>query len=205
MAETPEESKKLKAVVKIDPSKVRKSTGRQFLDSFITHDFDIVRDYLFNDILIPAIKNTIVDTICSAVNMIFKGSPSSSSNRSWNSDPNRRDYGSIYRTSDTGIFRREEQRPYEYKYNRLDSRRSTIAYMDIPFNSRSDAEEILDILKGNIDKYERVSVADFYDLVDYPYNNFELHNWGWTNLNDVIVTWSHGVWIIDLPSAIPIK
>ena len=147
MAETPEnkEKKLITPVVQIDQTKVRKSTGRQFLDSFITRDFSIVKEYLIEDILVPAIKDTIVDTICSAVNMIFKGNPGkSTTTRRWNSviSSSRTDYGSIYRTSDPGYFKRDE-RSYESPL----SRRSTMDYMDIPFTNRADAEAVLENMK----------------------------------------------------------
>jgi hypothetical protein len=196
------DSKNIKPIVKIDQSKVRKSTGRQFLDSFITHDMGIVKDYLIDDILIPAIKDTIVDTICSAVNMIFKGSPGKgSSSRRWNSNPNRTDYGSIYRTTDTGIYRRDDRRDEPQV-----SRRSTMDYMDIPFNNRADAEAVLEQMRDILEQYPSVSVADFYELVGYNYgSNWTCHDFGWTDLSGVIVTWSHGAWIIALPKAVPIK
>ena len=206
MAETPEnkEKKLITPVVQIDQTKVRKSTGRQFLDSFITRDFSIVKEYLIEDILVPAIKDTIVDTICSAVNMIFKGNPGkSTTTRRWNSviGSSRTDYGSIYRTSDPGYFKRDE-RSYE---NPL-SRRSTMDYMDIPFTNRSDAEAVLENMKDILEQYPSVSVADFYELVGYNYgSNWTCHDFGWTDLSNVIVTWSRGAWIIALPKAVPIK
>lgn len=202
MAEKPEESKNLKPIVQIDNSKVRKSTGRQFLDSFITHDFGIVRDYLFNDILIPAVKDTIVDSICSAVNMIFKGTPGKGGTaKRWNSGSTRTDYGSVYRSTDTGYFRREEK-----SYESPVSRRSSMDYMDIPFANRAQAEEVLEAMRGILEQYPSVTVADFYELVGYNYgSNWTCHDFGWTDLSDVIVTWSHGAWIIALPKAVPIK
>lgn len=206
MAEVPEnkEKKLITPVVQIDQTKVRKSTGRQFLDSFITRDFSIVKDYLIEDILVPAIKDTIVDTICSAVNMIFKGNPGKNNvTRHWNSTigSTRTDYGSIYRTSDPGYFKRDE-RSYE---NTL-SRRSTMDYMDIPFTNRSDAETVLEQMRDILEQYPSVSVAEFYELVGYNYgSNWTCHDFGWTDLSNVIVTWSRGAWIIALPKAVPIK
>lgn len=208
MAEKPEESKKLTPIAQIDESKLRKSTGRQFLDSFITHDFSIVRDYLFNDILIPAVKDTIVDTICSAVNMIFKGSPGKggSSSRRWNMG-GRTDYGNIYRTTDTGYYRKEEK-----SYDNPIARRSSMDYLDIPFPDRPTAETILEDMREVLEHYPCISITEYYEIIRQRTNlklddgrNWTLSDYGWTDLSDVIVTWSHGAWIIALPKAVPIK
>lgn len=216
MADKPEESKikNLTPITnaKIDATKIRKSTGRQFLDSFITRDFSLVRDYLFNDILVPAIKDTIVDSICSAVNMIFKGSPGkggSSYTRKWNSQGSSINYGTIYRSTDPGYFRKEEK-----SYESPISRRNTMDYMDIPFPDRVTAETILDDMREVLEHYPCVSISEYYEIIRQrtggQFNlddgrNWTLADFGWTDLSDVIVTWSHGAWIIALPKAVPIK
>lgn len=203
-----DERKPLKPVVQVDQDKIKKSTGRQFLQSFIVEDFSIVKDYLLFDILIPAVKDTIVDTTCSAINMIFNGDASSRRNRwsssNWNRSNARTDYGTIYRTSDTGYFknRQPERRSYDEPVN---SRRSSMDYMDIAFDTRPDAEKVLDAMRDILDQYPSVSVADFYDLVGYNYgNNYTCNNYGWTDLSNVTVTWSRGAWYIALPRAVVI-
>lgn len=198
------DDKNLKPVVKIDTTKAKKSTGRQFLDSFITSDFGIVREYLIDDILIPAVKDTIVNSICSAVNMIFKGTPGKRS--AWNSGSTGStfNYSGIWKQSEPGYFRQQkETKSYE---TAIANRRSSMQYMDISFDNRADAEQVLSTMHDILDQYPSVSVADFYDLVGYDYgSNWTCHDYGWTDLSGVIVTWSRGAWIIALPKAMPIK
>lgn len=204
-----EEKKSIKPIVQVDQDKVKKSTGRQFVQSFIVEDFGVVRDYLLFDILVPAVKDTIVDTACSAINMIFNGSDYNVKRNRWNSSnwnsQNKTNYGTIYRTDNTGYFNRRQpdRRPID------DSgwgRRSNMDYMDIPFDTRPDAEKVLDAMRDILDQYPSVSVADFYDLVGYNYgNNYTCNDYGWTDLSNVTVTWSRGAWYIALPRAIVIR
>lgn len=210
MAEN-DERKPLTPVAQVDQSKVKKSTGRQFLSSFIVEDIGIVKEYLLYDILIPAVKDTIVDTACSAINMIFNGSAGNwrrySSGRSWNS-PDRTSYSSgsrIYRTSDTGYFRQEQRERKSYD-EPIWHTSSSSAYMDMPFETRPEAERVLDAMRDILERYPSVSVADFYDLAGYNYgNNYTCNNIGWTDLSGVTITWSRGAWIIALPRAVTIR
>ena len=210
MAEN-DERKPLKPIVQVEQDKVKKSTGRQFLQSFIVEDFGIVKDYLLFDILVPAVKDTIVDTACSAINMIFNGDAGRrnrwSSSSGWNRPSSRTSYGNIYRTSETGYFRPSttERKSYEDPGERW-SRRSNLDYMDIPFDTRPDAEKVLDAMRDILDQYPSVSVADFYDLVGYNYgSNYTCNDYGWTDLSNVTVTWSRGAWYIALPRATVIR
>jgi hypothetical protein len=203
-----EERKPLAPVVQVDQTKVtKKSAGRQFISSFITDDFGMVKDYLVYDILIPAVKDTIVDTACSAINMIFNGTDGrypNSRRTLFGSNPNKTPYGTIYRTSDTGIFRQQEKKSYEPNWR--EHQRSSIDYMDIPFDTRPEAEKVLDAMRDILDQYPSVSVADFYDLVGYNYgNNYTCNDYGWTDLSQVTVTWSRGAWYIALPRAVVIR
>lgn len=204
-----EERKPIAPVVQVDQNKVtKKSAGRQFWNSFITDDFGMVKDYLVYDILVPAVKDTIVDTACSAINMIFNGTDGrySSPRHSWSPrQQGKTGYGTIYRTSDTGIFRQQpEKKSYEPGWR--NTQRSSIDYMDIPFDTRPEAEKVLDAMRDILDQYPSVSVADFYDLVGYNYgNNYTCNDYGWTDLSQVTVTWSRGAWYIALPRAVVIR
>lgn len=205
-----EEKRVVKPVVHVDQDKVKKSTGRQFMNSLIIDDFGIVKDYLLFDVLGPAIQNTIIDGLCGAITTIFGGNMSSrnyrGNTRGWNSSPSgKTSYGTIYRTQDTGIFNRQnDKRSYDEP---IWNRRASTDYMDIPFESRPDAEKVLDEMRDCVERYGVISVADFYEMVDYkPGNNYSCNNYGWTvdQLRNVSITWSHGAWYIALPRAIAI-
>ena len=53
--------------------KMRKSIGRRFVDTFFGDGEDIkdVKTYVIYDVLVPAIKDTIVEGVNSAVSMLY--------------------------------------------------------------------------------------------------------------------------------------
>lgn len=205
-----EERKPIKPVVKINSEDVKKkSIGRQFISSLITSDMGIIGEHL-GDIFISAVQDTAIDVGCTFITMLFGGGSNRTASRRWNSSYNgwnnqsKTNYGTIYRTNDTGYFKTgTEKKSYEEPSW---SRRSSMDYMDIPFNTRPDAEKVLDAMRDILDQYPSVSVADFYDLVGYNYgNNYTCNDYGWTDLSNVTVTWSRGAWYIALPRAIVIR
>lgn len=204
-----EKKPSIKPVVQVNQDQIKKkSIGRQFLSSLITSDIEIIGEHL-GDIFIGAIQDTAIDVGCTFITMLFGGgSNRNPSARRWNSsysgwnNQSRTNYGTIYRTSDTGIFKGSERKSYEEPTSGPWYRRSSMDYMDIPFDTRPDAEKVLDAMRDILDQYPSVSVADFYDLVGYNYgNNYTCNNYGWTDLSNVTVTWSRGAWYIALPRA----
>lgn len=204
-----EENKKpeIKPVVQVNQENIKKkSITKQFLSALVCSDMGIIGEEL-GDIFIEAVQHTAIDIGCTFITMFFSNGKLGSgrkwtSNAGWNS-PTKTNYGSIYRTSDTGYFRQSEKKSYEEPI--MWSRRS-MDYMDIPFASRPDAEKVLDAMRDILEHYPSVSVADFYDLVNYNYgNNYTCNNYGWTDLSNVAVTWSRGAWYIALPRAVVIS
>lgn len=206
-----EEKPKQKPIVEINQQDVKKkSVGRQFVSSLVTSDMGIIGESL-SKIFIEAVQDTAIDVGCTFITMFFRGDSARQASRKWTSSfsgwnqSNKTNYGTIHRTTDTGIFRREAERK-SYEEPVTWSRRSTMDYMDIPFRSRPDAEKVLDKMRDILDQYPSVSVADFYDLVGYNYgNNYTCNNYGWTDLSGVDVTWSRGAWYITLPVAVVIS
>lgn len=206
-----EERKPLKPVVQVNTDSVKKkSIGKQFISSLITSDMGIIGEHL-GDIFISAVQDTAIDVGCTFITMLFGGGSNRPISRRWNStysgwdNQNRTNYGTIHRTTDTGIFRGvTEKKSYDEPVSW--ARRSSMDYMDIPFSNRPDAEKVLDAMRDILDHYPSVSVADFYDLVGYNYgNNYTCNNYGWTDLTNVTVTWSRGAWYIALPRAVVIS
>ena len=52
-------------------AKTKKNEVRKFRDVFISEDISNVKSYILMDVLVPTIKNAIVDIVTDGVNMIF--------------------------------------------------------------------------------------------------------------------------------------
>lgn len=166
-------------------AKTKKNEVRKFRDIFISEDISNVKSYVLMDVLVPAIKNAIVDIVTDGVNMIF-GTGSGRKKTSGSNYVSYRDYS------------RESKRDD----NRVSSGR--FAYDDILFPSRGEADAVLEQMDAIIEEYGYVTVADMYDMADLnaPYTG---NRYGWTSVRRAeIVRVRGGDYIIKLPRAMPI-
>lgn len=76
----------------------------------------------------------------------------------------------------------------------------------IIYDTRSDAEMVLDELKNRLEDYPYVTVYDLYELSGIESLNWTLTAYGWTDLDEVTVKRSpDNKYYIDLPRATVIK
>lgn len=166
-------------------AKTKKNEVRKFRDIFISEDISNVKSYVLMDVLVPAIKNAIVDIVTDGVNMIF-GTGSGRKKTSGSNYVSYRDYSRETKRDD----------------NRVSSGR--FAYDDILFPSRGEADAVLEQMDAIIEEYGYVTVADMYDMADLnaPYTG---NRYGWTSVRRAeIVRVRGGDYVIKLPRAMPI-
>ena len=171
----------------------KRSLGRRFFDIFVDENVGDVKTYLVYDVLVPAIKENIADLINSAVGMIFFGEATRRVVRrsNGNGTGSKVNYGGYF----NGGTRTERIPSYG---------RSRIAhnFEDVVFETRADAELVLDGMADILQEYKQVSVADLYDLAGRS-TEFTDNNFGWTDLRGARVTGSptRG-YVIELPRCI---
>lgn len=182
LADIPE--KKLEKVIDGTAKTRKKSLTKRFIETFFTESATDVKSYLIFDVLIPAVKDTVVDLITKGVEMLFFGESSRSSKKK--SSGTYVSYGASYRQDKTERLPPSSREP-----------RKTID--DIVFETRGDAEKVLDTLSEALSVYGSVSVADFYDLADIS-AEWTDNNFGWTDLRGARVLRTRGGgYTIDMP------
>lgn len=166
----------------------KQSVGDKLATLFFDDEFSNVKKYLMFDMIIPGIKEMILGSL----EMMFFGS-SRRSSRSSRSSYDRRgsvvDYGSYSRG------RREERRP-EAHYEK-----EQITMDDIDFDTRADAQKVLDELRRDIDMYREATLAAYYQYSGVTNNDFTANDRGWKDL-DMPITPRRvrgGRYILDLP------
>lgn len=176
--------KRATAVISGGAAKTREKSGlTKVAQTFISDDIKNVRSYLVMDVIVPTIKKSIITIIDMALNggtpsYTNRGSGSKVSYRKYYDDP------------------RDDRRSSERNRTRFD-------YDVIEFESRPDAEAVLDEMHNVLHEYKIVRVADLYDIADLS-APFTSNRFGWTSLRDARVVRSGGKYIIDLPKAMPI-
>lgn len=180
--------KRVEKVVNGTVKTKKKSGASKLANTLLSEDARNVKSYLVSDVLIPAVKKTLVDFVKDGVEMLVYGST-----------------------------RRGDRRPiadkvsYHSRYDRRDDypsesrSRMRFDYDDIILDSKGEAEMVLTRLDELIETYGHARVGDLYDLVgkscDYTYNDY-----GWTNLSTAKTVYVRGEgYGLELPRALPIR
>lgn len=182
------EREKVQKVVRGKTKTRKKSEVRKAVDNFISEDVSNIKTYLISDVLIPTIKNTIWDALTNSLDMVlFDGK-----GRNKRSSGSKVSYRNFYDRRE-----RDDRRPTRDRRDRFD-------YDDIVFESRGEAEAVLEMMDEMIDRYDVVTVSDMYDMADQsaPYT---ANRYGWMNLrNAEVARVRGGGYILKLPKALPI-
>jgi hypothetical protein len=188
-AKSEEEAKKVEKVVSGVVKTKKKSEFRKLSDIFISEDAANVKNYIFMDVLVPAIKKAVSDIVRDGIDMILYGS-TGRSQRSTNAS-----YVSYDRFSD----RRYTSNTRETASNRT---RVGYSYEDVIIPNRAEAEEVLSRMDELIEQYGFASVADLYDLVGVT-GNYTDNKYGWNNLRNADVVRDREGYLLRLPKALP--
>lgn len=168
-----------------NPVKVKKNDFRRFAGAIISEEAHNVKNYILMDVVIPAIRNTIVDIITGSTQRIFGGSSSKPG-----TPASRFSYNNCYRKEDS------TKRAESVQSNRF-------YYDDIVFTNRLDAENVLEAMGNIIEQYNMVSVNDLYDLCNKTGSPTDAR-YGWTSLSTARVDWTRDGYILNLPKALPL-
>jgi hypothetical protein len=184
-----EERKKVDKVVTGIVKTKKKSEIKKFTDVFISEDISNVKTYLLTDVLVPAIKKLVIDTVTDGINMILNGGT-----------------GRGHRGTNASYvsYRQYSDQIDSNRHGNESRGRSGYNYDDIILESRGEAEDVLSRMDELIDMYGTVSVADMYDLVGKTCNYTD-NKYGWTNIRNAEPIRVRDGYMLKLPKALPIN
>ena len=189
----PEEEKKVEKVIVGEVIVKKRTFGQKFKGVFFGGEFKQALRYFTADVLLPAIRNLMVDATTRGVERMVYGEsrdirrrppPSYGSRISYNSPVVRRDRAYL---PDQG-----PPRPLGRQVRR-DTNELILA-------SREEAEQVLERLIDIIDKYGVASLADLYDLTGLPTSPID-NKWGWSDLRTTEIRQVRDGFLLDLPQA----
>lgn len=180
--------KKLDKVVTGAARTKKKSEARRFLNIFVPDDAENVKSSILTDVIVPGVKAAIADVI----SIVLFGDTGRIGGRKGGGS--RIAYQKYY--DDRRDDRREYGRP-----------RAAVGfeYDDIIFETRGDADLVLDQLESAIAKYDVASVADLYDLAGVTCRNYTANRYGWTDIQAAKVVRTSEGYVIRLPRAVQIN
>lgn len=181
-----EESQRVKKQAVVSSVKeTKKPLGHKMLEVFIGDDIPDIKSYILFDVIVPAIKDGIEDT----VSLILRGT----------AKPRR---GSTYSRNGGATYV-----SYNQKFAGNPERRPEPKHTEYPyflFDSRGEAERVLDAMLEVIDQFGQVTILDYYDLVGKT-GDFTDKYYGWENLAKASVKRERGGYTIDLPRPVDFR
>ena len=168
----------------------KKPLGKKFTETFMTEDAKDVKTWLLMDVLIPGVKNTILDIL----SMVFFGEVESRSRmgRSRRDRDDRVNYSSYYRGS-SDRKDRDSRRRRDDRYDSDDR----VDFRNIILRNREDAEQVIEEMRRRIRNKDSASVADLLDLIDVP-GRYTDNNWGWDDERDIGIRRVSSGYLIDV-------
>lgn len=188
------EEKKLTKVVSGEVTQKKKPLGQRLKTLILSVDFRGATQYVFMDVLVPAVKNMAVDAVDVGVKRMVYGDSSRAPGREYGRS--RTTYNSPVNRG--GSVMLPKQPPH------VPPQRSSRVANDIILNTREEAELVLSTLQDIIEKYDFASVSDFHTIVGLP-STYVDNNWGWSGLQYVDIRQIREGWLLDMPSVEPIN
>ena len=184
--ETPKE-KVVESVINGDEFVSRKrSLGKKLSDILFNGDMGDVKQYVINDVLIPAVKETIFDMVNKGLDMFLFGGSGRSSSKS------NQTYISYNNYSNTTSRHTSEART---RTRRSDER---LDEEELVFRERGPAELVLEKMLVIFEEYHIVTKADLNDILNRT-GNFTDNNWGLTDMTGACVERVRGGYLLKLP------
>lgn len=198
----PAEREKMAPVLEKKPEKRKKGLMERLVVGFLGPDgLPGIGAYLNEEIILPSIKNIIVEAVTSGINMAIFGDHGRPASRPLNQNRTVYRPETDYATRPSRTSRYTSAQPAPSKRGPEMIRSVRYGVDEYPIESRMDANNVLTMLHEYADRYDYVSVADYYDLLGVSSAHTD-HNFGWSFeeiLKAVVTPLRGGGYIINLP------
>lgn len=160
---------------------------KSILATMFGNEVKEVAQYVLFDVLIPAAKTTIQEMVTQGIEMFLFGEAGRGRSRS-------RDRGET-RISYSNMYKRRDEAPRTVR----SPRGNKFGLDEIIFERGDEASDVLEQMCEQLETYDQVSVADFYDLADVEGAHWTFSKWGWTDLSQARCTHTRGGYMILFP------
>lgn len=192
--ETPEKKEPIARVTQGSVVRKKKGLGRRFSETFMGGDARNAGSYVMFDVLLPAMRDMITDTVTMGVERMVYGEArprgryrgSSGGGLSGHTPYNRMSAGLRPDPREGGMSRRG---------------RATHNFDEIVLDTRVEAEHVVDQMFHLLQKYGQVTITDLYDLVGET-AAYTDNKWGWTELQGTDIRRTRDGYLIKLPPPI---
>lgn len=151
-----------------------------------------IGSYLGKEVIMPALKDTIVNTINTGVNMAAYGEDRSRFNNGWSNPAryNNRVGSQTYTNYNSAYHNNNPQAQAINPPTRI---------KDILLYTWDDANTVLGNLNNDIATYGYARLADYYDYAGQPSTNYMDNAYGWRALGNIRIVPVRGKYMLALP------
>lgn len=186
---TEKPEKKIDKIVTGEVVQKPKSPGRKFKDIFFGGDAKQVGRFVAADVLLPAMRNLLVEMITKGTERMIYGERMSPRR-----DP-RINYGAQYSINPV------RSNPFDPRSAQSSVPRGRInrhEINDIVVGTREEAELVVERLNDVLDTYDVVSLADLYDMLGLATSHID-NKWGWTVIRSIPIRQIRQGYLLELP------
>lgn len=194
--ETTVEKEKIIPVVKGKATVKKKNVLEKASDTFLAQDFKTVGATVLSDVIIPSLKDGIVECVKTGIEMLIYGEarPRKSGVNTVLSGIGRTSYDKYFGSKSSGL-----------KASSIVDKQHSLNDI-IEYETFQDAEEVKEHMIDYLATYNFVSVADYKDFSQVDEYSWTDHNWGWRDLSTAYVQRiGKDRYIIKLPKIVPYK
>lgn len=188
------EPRKAERVVTNEVKSRPKSIGKRMRDALIGGDSKSAFQYAISTVVIPHVKDLLSEAANELIQQLVFGESRGRGSRTRTSGytnynrlsgPSRRTVSSSPRQDrETITLRRREEE-------------------ELIFDSRVDAQNVLEAMNDFLEEYHLVSVADLKAMIDKTSTHTD-HKWGWEDLQGSEIRMIRGGYLLILPKTVPL-
>lgn len=188
-----EEKKRLEPVVSEPVQLRKKGFFTRFKEAIFVDDSGSIGGYIIRDIIIPAIRDTMYDTVTGALSMALYSTPKASKSKKNSGAGTYISYADYYNDTRSPARRIQTADRYRTKFD----------IRNVPVPSYKEGMDVIEGLRTRMMAYDgECSVQDLFDLLDIGSVPSTMAKQGWTDISTADVENIRGEWILRMP---PIK
>lgn len=192
------EPKKVERVVTSEVKVQPKSLGKRLKQALIGGDSKTVLQHVIVEVLVPQAKDMIAEALTQGFNRFIYGDDRSSMRRrpsGYSAGHTNYNRYSSRGNNPIGRATREDRPTISLRHDDLE---------DLVFQSRHEAEAVLEQLNDILEEYDVVTVADLYASFKETSPKHTDNKWGWENLQGAYVKMVRGGYLLSLPQPRPL-
>jgi hypothetical protein len=189
-ADKPEPVEKVQRVTKTVAVQRKKTLGKRFSETFLGGDARGAGSYVMFDVLLPALRDMVADTVTMGIERMVYGDAARPRN-------SRVRGGVVGHTAYNRVSAGLRIDPREAAAQGR-SRRAGHSFDDIVVDTRIEAEEVVNSMFNHLNKYEQVSLATLYDFVGIQWNYID-QKWGWVDLAGTDIRRTRDGYLLKFP------